>query len=157
MEQSPLLIAGYCVATLFLDRLILTKYAIKVDQGCGYNPLIKGGARNRGLVPYPNRRLQTKYLITSFPALRIFVFSTNQNAKHGTSAFWMVKLKKSWRARKLGGVLQKGINPVSTSHCHMIYYHGDKKYPCLKSGNNVRYFLYEISFLLKLIFGFIRW
>ena len=56
-------------------------------EGCGgCNPLIKGGARNRGLVSYLNRRLQKKN-ISSFPALKIFVFSTNQNEQHGTSVF----------------------------------------------------------------------
>ena len=29
------------------------------------------------------------------------------------------------------------INPVPTRLCRVIYYHGDKKYPCLASGNRV--------------------
>ena len=31
------------------------------------------------------------------------------------------------------------INPVPTRLCRVIYYHGDKKYPFLASGNRVKY------------------
>ena len=31
------------------------------------------------------------------------------------------------------------INPVPTRLCRVIYYQWDKKYPCLASGNRVKY------------------
>ena len=55
------------------------------------------------------------------------------SAAKGKQSEWHIGLSR-WNVEYLVGLEATGrlpVNPIPTRLCHVIYYHGDEKYPCL--------------------------
>ena len=67
---------------------------------------------------------------------KVIYFTTSQTVKWIETiiviTYWYRNYSCEPRMRsKLGNVRMNAVSPVPTRLCHVIYDHGDKKYPCL--------------------------